>query len=167
MRKTCFILMLTLVIAVLCGCSGDTKASEPKAVEESPEMVMEIAKKIEEVNTINHPREIDDFTVENEMGLKLEDLQAYAGNVTNIQSDCSLVFVVLCKDGKVNTIKDGLEAYRKSMTSNLYLEFAAKVKQAENARIVTSGNYVIMAIAGVEGPDYSAVDKVISDALGA
>lgn len=167
MKRACFVLFLALISVTLFGCSGSTEPTGSKTLEESPEMTEAIAKQIEEVNMVDNPREIDDFSVENEMGVDLEDLQAYAGDVTNTQSDCALVFVALCKDGKADTVKNSLEEYRKSMTSTLYLEFAAKVEQAEKARIVSSGNYVVMVIAGVNGPDYSAVDEAIRGALDA
>ena len=47
----------------------------------------------------------------------------------------------------------------------LYADFADKVAKAQDARIVVKGNVVVMVIAGVNGPDYSAIDTAIDGAL--
>lgn len=165
MKKRCFIMVLCLFALLAAGCSGKTAPAPAKALEESAEMTKTIAAKIEAAVPVENPRAIDDFSVENEMGLSLKDLTAYAGDVTNNQADCGFVFVALCKEGKASDTAKTLEAYRQTMTSSLYLEFAAKVEQAKNARIVTEGNYVIMVISGVDGPSYDSVDQAISAAL--
>lgn len=169
MKKTAFFLALCTGMMLLCGCAGGEKDNAPQAaakeLEESPKMVETILGRIEEVNTVENARAIDDFSVENEMALTMDNLVAYKGDVTNNQADCALVFVALCKDGKAEAVKDELEAYRRTMTGNLYIEFADKVEQAKNARIVVSGNYAIMVMAGVSGPTYEQVDQAISSAL--
>lgn len=168
MKKIVLVLVLCMNLMLLGGCSGgdgSAPTEDTDALEESPEMVETIANKLEEVNTVENARAIDDFSVENEMGLTLDDLLAYKGDVTNNQADCALVFVALCQDGKVDAVQKDLDAYRESMTSNLYIEFADKVEQARNARIVTSGNYVIMVMAGVSGASYEDIDRAVAEAL--
>lgn len=166
MKKIALLLCMNLLL--LCGCSGsggNAFAGDTDTLEESPEMVETIVNKLEEVNTVENARTIDDFSVENEMGLTLDNLLAYKGDVTNNQADCALVFVALCQDGKADAVLKELDAYRESMTSNLYIEFADKVEQAKNARIVTSGNYVVMVMAGISGVSYEEIDQVITEAL--
>lgn len=163
MKKRVFCTLLCMCLLILGGCGSES--SNEKTLEESPEMVETIVKQIEEVNPVENSRVIDDFSVENEMALTMDNLTAYYGDVTNNQEDCSLVFAALCKDGTAEAVKEELEAYRETMTSSLYIEFADKVEQAKNARIVVSGNYVVMVMAGISGPDYEQVDQAISDAL--
>ena len=104
---------------------------------------------IEAVNPIANPRALDDFSVENELMLTMDNLVGYKGDVTNDQADCGLVFVAQVKDGKVDAVKAELEAYKESLSANdLYAEFADKVALAKDARIVTNGNYVAIVIAG-------------------
>ena len=168
MKKFVLFLLLCMNIMLLSGCSGgDNSAQEEDAaaLEESPEMVEAIVNKLEEVNRVENARAIDDFSVENEMGLAMDDLLAYKGDVTNNQADCALVFVALCQDGKADDVQKKLDAYRESMTSNLYIEFSDKVEQAKNARIVTSGNYVIMVMAGVSGVSYEDIDLAVTEVL--
>ncbi len=158
---------LFLVLALLCGCQNkESAAPEPaKTLEESAAMLDTIVSKIEAVNTVGNARKIDDFTVENEMQLTMDNLVAYGGDVTNNQADCALVFVALCKDGKAAEVQKQLEAYRQTMTSTLYIEFANKVEKAKEARVLTSGNYVMLVMAGIDGASYEQIDKAINDAL--
>ena len=67
---------------------------------------------IEAVNPIANPRALDDFSVENELMLTMDNLVGYKGDVTNDQADCGLVFVAQAKDGKVDAVKAELEAYK-------------------------------------------------------
>ena len=166
--KRMSLFLMCIYLMLIGGCSGGDNTAQAKdtaVLEESPEMVEMIVEKLEEVNKVDNARMIDDFTVENEMGLTLDNLVAYKGDVTNNQSDCALVFVALCQDGKADDVKEELDTYRESMTGNLYIEFADKVEQARNARIIASGNYVIMVMAGISGVSYEDIDKVIAEVL--
>lgn len=121
---------------------------------------------IEAVNPIANPRALDDFSVENELMLTMDNLVGYKGDVTNDQADCGLVFVAQAKDGKVDAVKEELEAYKESLSANdLYAEFADKVALAKDARIVTNGNYVAIVIAGIANPDYAPIDTALETAL--
>ena len=121
---------------------------------------------IEAVNPIANPRALDDFSVENELMLTMDNLVGYKGDVTNDQADCGLVFVAQAKDGQVDAVKAELEAYKESLSANdLYAEFADKIALAKDARIVTNGNYVAIVIAGIANPDYGPIDTALETAL--
>ncbi len=121
---------------------------------------------IEAVNPIANPRALDDFSVENELMLTMDNLVGYKGDVTNDQADCGLVFVAQAKDGQVDAVKAELEAYKESLSANdLYAEFADKIALAKDARIVTNGNYVAIVIAGISNPDYAPIDTALETAL--
>ena len=96
---------------------------------------------IEAVNPIANTRALDDFSVENELMLTMDNLVGYKGDVTNDQADCGLVFVAQAKDGKVDAVKAELEAYKESLSANdLYAEFADKVALAD--KVGTAAAYV-------------------------
>lgn len=120
---------------------------------------------LEEVNPIANPRVLDDFSVENELMLTMDNLVAYKGDVTNDQADCGLVFVAQAKDGKAADVEAELQAYKESLTANdMYAEFADKIAMAKDARIVSNGNYVAIVIASIGG-DYAAIDTALETAL--
>ena len=99
---------------------------------------------IEAVNPIANPRALDDFSVENELMLTMDNLVGYKGDA----------------------VKAELEAYKESLSANdLYAEFADKVALAKDARIVTNGNYVAIVIAGIANPDYAPIDTALETAL--
>lgn len=121
---------------------------------------------LEEVNPIANPRALDDFSVENELMLTMDNIAGYKGDVTNDQADCGLVFVAQAKPGKAADVESELQAYKESLSANdLYAEFADKVALAKDARIVTNGDYVAIVIAGIANPDYSAIDTALETAL--
>ena len=121
---------------------------------------------IEEINPIANPRALDDFSVENELMLTMDNLVAYKGDVTNDQVDCGLVFVAQAKDGKVADVEAELQAYKESLSANdMYAEFADKIALAKDARIKTNGNYVAIVIASIGTGDYAAIDTALETAL--
>lgn len=150
------------------SAAGDT-ASESQTEETSAEpdtaKLESIVSSLEAVNEIANPRELDDFSLENELGLTMDNILAFKGDVTNDQADCSLVLAIQAKSGCADAVKTELEAYKETASSNLYAEFADKVAKAQDARIVVSGDFVVMVIAGVNGPDYADIDAAIESAL--
>ena len=121
---------------------------------------------IEAVNPIANPRALDDFSVENELMLTMDNLVGYKGDVTNDQADCGLVFVAQAKDGPVDAVKAELEAYKERLSANeQYAELADKIALAKDARIVTNGNYVAIVIAGIANPEYAPIDTALETAL--
>lgn len=141
-------------------------SAESESTEEAQTANLESAvAALEEVNPIANPRALDDFSVENELMLTMDNLVAYKGDVTNDQADCGLVFVAQAKDGKAADVEAELQAYKDSLTANdMYAEFADKIAQAKEARIVSNGNYVAIVIASIGG-DYAAIDTALETAL--
>lgn len=150
------------------AASSEAASTDASTAEETPADTVDlgaIVTAIEAVNEVPNARAIDDFSMENEMNLTPDNIVAFQGDVTNDQADCALVFAAQVKDGTADAVKAELEAYKESMSSTLYADFADKVAKAQDARIVVKGNVVIMVIAGVNGPDYSAIDTAIDGAL--
>ena len=159
-------------ISIIGGADGPTdivvsESTDASTGEEANTANLDAAvAAIEAVNPIANPRALDDFSVENELMLTMDNLVAYKGDVTNDQADCGLVFVAQAKDGQVDAVKSELEAYKASLSANdLYAEFADKIALAKDARIVTNGNYVAIVIAGIANPDYAAIDTALETAL--
>lgn len=140
--------------------TGDATEAEPDNAK-----LEAIVSAIEAVNEVPNARALDDFSLENEIGLTMDNVLAFKGDVTNDQADCALVLAVQAKSGMADAVKAELEAYKEAISSNLYAEFADKVAKAQDSRIVVSGDYVVMVIAGVDGPDYSEIDSAIESAL--
>lgn len=176
-----------LALTLLAGCSNAASSSTPaestdSAASSEPAASSEaapagedaaadtakleaIVTAVEAVNPVSNSRALDDFSLENEIGLTLDNIVAFQGDVTNDQADCALVLAIQAKSGAADAVKAELEAYKESASSNLYAEFADKVAKAQDARIVVDGDFVVMVIAGVAGPDYSEIDTAIEGAL--
>nr|WP_317401605.1 DUF4358 domain-containing protein [uncultured Gemmiger sp.] len=153
--------------------SSSETATDSAAVDEDTAATAEadtaklesIVSAIEAVNEVPNARELDDFALENEIGLTMDNIVGFKGDVTNDQADCALVLAVQAKSGSADAVKTELEAYKESASSNLYAEFADKVAKAQDARIVVSGDFVVMVISGINGPDYADIDAAIDSAL--
>ena len=188
MKKLIPVILCCAMLLAACGSSADSTStaasSESSSAAESTiggadgstDIVISEsadASAGEEANTANLDAAVaaieaalDDFSVENELMLTMDNLVAYKGDVTNDQADCGLVFVAQAKDGQVDAVKSELEAYKASLSANdLYAEFADKIALAKDARIVTNGNYVAIVIAGIANPDYAAIDTALETAL--
>ena len=147
-------------------------ASESTAGEEAQIANLESAvSALEAVNPVTNPYPLDSdnedsaFRVENELLLTLDNPVAYKGDITNDQDNSGLVFVAQAKEGKVADVEAELQTYKESLSANdMYAEFADKMAQAKDARIVTNGNYVAIVIASI-GVDYGAIDTALETAL--
>ena len=154
------------VESTIGGADGETDIVVSDDAEANTANLDAAVSALEEVNPIANPRALDDFSVENELMLTMDNIAGYKGDVTNDQADCGLVFVAQAKDGQVDAVKSELEAYKASLSANdLYAEFADKIALAKDARIVTNGNYVAIVIAGIANPDYAAIDTALETAL--
>ena len=145
---------------------GTSTESETPAAEADTAKLEPIVSALEEVNPINNPRTISSDDVEFYMNMTPENLVDFRGDITNTQSDCGLVFVAQVQDGAMDTVLSELDAFKQSMASSLYAEFADKVAKAEDARIVSKDNIVVMVVASIDGPDYADIDSAIESALG-
>lgn len=148
------------------GADGETDIVVSDEAEANTANLDAAVAALEEVNPIANPRALDDFSVENELMLTMDNILGYKGDVTNDQADCGLVFVAQAQPGKAADVESELQAYKESLSANdLYAEFADKVALAKDARIVTNGDYVAIVIAGINNPDYSAIDTALETAL--
>lgn len=193
MKKAISLMMVTaLAAALLAGCGGGSSSSsaggsstpaastpassvpaasqpadsQPAGGDAQPGADLAgIVAAVEAVNEVPTPRAMDDLYVEFDLMLTMDNIVAYAGDVTNDGADCALVFAAEVADGAMDTVKSELEAHKASASSSLYAEFADKVAKAQGAIITSSGNVVVYVIAGVNGPDYSAIQAAIDTAL--
>lgn len=147
------------------AATGDSSTAEETTAEPDTAKLESIVSSLEAINEISNPRVLDDFSLENELGLTMDNILAFKGDVTNDQADCSLVLAIQAKSGCADAVKTELEAYKEAASSNLYAEFADKVAKAQDARIVVSGDFVVMVISGINGPDYADIDAAIESAL--
>ena len=179
----CAAVLMTGLLAACTGSSSSTadttSSSSEAATTETDSAAQEsgetaeadtakldsIVSTIEAVNAVPNARALDDFSLENEIGLTMDNILGFKGDVTNDQADCALVLAVQAKSGCADAVKAELEAYKESASSNLYAEFADKVAKAQDARIVVNGDFVVIVMAAINGPDYADIDAAIDSAL--
>lgn len=159
MKKIIATVLSAAVMALaLVGCGG---GSDSKTYNLS-----DIVTAVESVNPIANPRDVDDNFITLDMLLTMDNIEEYAGKVTNDQADSALIVAVKAVEGQGDTVKTEMEAYKTSIsTGGLYAEFADKEAAAKDARIVQKGDYVVMVVANTSGADYSEIDTALDEAL--
>ena len=164
MKKPIIIIMAMLVsLCAITACGASSEAPKGSTANVSLD---DVVNKIKAVNPVADERVIDDFAVENEMGLDPQIIEEYKGVVTNSQSDCSLIFVAKAKEGKTRELKQQLTDYLSGLAANdLYVEFADKIEKTKQARVLVYDDYVVLSIAGLN-VENNVVVKAISEAFG-
>ena len=159
MKKLIAIALSAAVLALgLVGCGGQESS---KAYN-----LNDIVTAVESANPIANPRDVDDNFITLDMLLTKDNIEEYAGKVSNDQADSALIVAVKAVEGKGDAVKSDMEAYKTSIsTGGLYAEFADKEAAAKDARIVQQGDYVVMVVANTNGADYSAIDTALDEAL--
>lgn len=161
--KMLLVMVTAVVLTTGCGEQKDSGQSTEAAKEV---VISDVVARIKEANPVADERVMDDFAVENEMGLTMEDIAEYEGVITNSQNDCALIFVARANDGKTRELKQELSDYLDSLTSNdLYVEFADKIAKTKEAKVLIYDEYVVLVIAGLD-TDYSTVTAAINEAFG-
>lgn len=159
------ILVMVAAVVLTTGC-GEQKGSEQSAEAAKEVVISDVVARIKEANPVADERAIDDFAVENEMGLTMDNIAEYEGVITNSQNDCALIFVARANDGKTREVKQELSDYLESLTSNdLYVEFADKIAKTKEAKVLIYDEYVVLVIAGMD-TDYSTITAAINEAFG-
>ena len=159
------ILVMVAAVVLTTGC-GEQKGSEQSAEAAKEVVISDVVARIKEANPVADERAIDEFAVENEMGLTMDNIAEYEGVITNSQNDCALIFVARANDGKTREVKQELSDYLESLTSNdLYVEFADKIAKTKEAKVLIYDEYVVLVIAGMD-TDYSTVTAAINEAFG-
>lgn len=146
--KKSMIAVLVLVSCLLASCGSPKQTPRNPSADVS---VDEVVDRIKAVNPVADERVIDDFALENEMGLNPENIEEYKGVITNSQNDCALIFAAKAKDGKAKDVKKELTDYLASLSANdLYVEFADKIEKTKQARVLVFDDYVVLSIAGLQ-----------------
>ncbi len=164
MKKKIVIIAAALIMLSVCAACGSSKEADPgKTVDVS---IDEVVSKIKSINPVADERAIDDFALENEMGLNPDDIEEYKGVITNSQNDCSLIFVAKVKEGRIRDVKQALTDYLAGLSANdLYAEFADKIEKTKQAKVLVYDDYAVLAIAGLD-VDTNDVIKAVNEAFG-
>ena len=114
---------------------------------------------------MTNPRDLDDFSLQNEIMLNMDNVADFSGKKSNDNANSALILAIQAQPGKAEDVKTDLESYKSGLVNGMYAEFAEKEAQAKDARIVVKGDYVVLVIANTEGASYSDIDTAIDSAL--
>ncbi len=149
------------------AAQSSSSAASSVAQQASEKNLADILSAIEAVNPIDNPRDLDDFALENDYGMTMDNIQEFAGRMSNTQGNSGTILVVKAAAGKAADVKKELSTYQQNQVTywGNYAEFADAQTNAKEGRIVEKGDYVALVFAGTSEADYSAIDKVLDEAL--
>lgn len=182
MKKTialCVTAALSACVFAACGSSSSSApaSSQPAqssassassaAVQTSGKNLSDILAAIEVANPIDNARDLDEFALENDYGLTMSNIEEFAGKMSNTQGNSGTVLVIKAAPGKAADVKKELSTYQQNQVTywGNYAEFADAQANTKDGRIVEKGDYVALVFAGTADADYSAIDKVLDEAL--
>ena len=155
--KRYFAVILAACLALVCfaACSGQKTYD-----------IQELLSAVESSAGMTSPVELTEEDLTYDMGLTMENIEEFAGKYENVNGASGRVLVIKATSGKGEDVKTELESYASSRAEFLgnYEEFAGAKAQAEQTRVESSGDYVILVMAN-EGADYAAVDTAIDGAF--
>ncbi len=145
--------------------SDSTPASDSAAASSGAYNLGDIVTAIEAANPVTNPRDLDDFALQNEILLNMDNVADFSGKKSNDNANSALILAIQAQPGKAEDVKADLENYKSGLMNGMYAEFAEKEAQAKDARIVVKGDYVVLVIANTEGASYSDIDTAVDNAL--
>ena len=160
MKKVLSLLLAGVLCALaLAGCGGDAPAAASYNLDD-------IVAAVETANPVSNPRDVDDNFIQLDMLLTAENIEDYAGKVSNDQGNSALIVAIKAAEGQAAAVQEELNAYKDSIsTGGLYAEFADMEAMAADARIVAKGDYLVMVVANTQGADYAEIDAALDEAL--
>lgn len=147
------ILSLTLAAAVLTGCGEKSKSYN----------ITDLMTTIEASAAIPEAKEVskDDFLLET--GIAAEDVEEFAGKVTNVNGASGTIYIIKAKAGKATEIQNKMDEIRAGTADFLsnYPEFASAQSLAEGGIVNSRGDYVLLVISGdAKTAETESVEKV-------
>lgn len=159
-KYTLWILLLVAGVVLLAGCSGGNQsASSPKPTALD---VTGVYSKLSELNKVENPREVDDFSITNDFNLKADQIAEYKGALGNTMSIGGVNLVVKAKDGSESEVKSALEAYLAAQVEfyGKYAEFGDVQALLKKGVVQSSGNVIVLAAAGTNMSDLDIASTV-------
>ncbi len=141
-------LFLIAGAVLLSACSSGNQTSS--APSPAPVDIKAIYSKLSELNQVENPREVDDFSITNDFNLKAEQVEEYKGQLGNTMSIGGVNLVVKAKEGSASEVKSTLEAYLAAQVEfyGKYAEFSDVQALLKKGVVQSNGNVIVLAAAG-------------------
>ena len=155
--------MAVAVIAGLllsqAGCLG---GGQDEAHVWNSDSMQTVCEAVEQVSPMEDHRTLEDADLEGEFGLDEDLVESFMGETSGTVSDGGVILLLHTEDGAAAKIREQLEAYRQEKVQYYanYEEFETAQENTGQARIRSSGNYVIY-VAASDGEDYPEIDRVL------
>ncbi|WP_353095071.1 DUF4358 domain-containing protein [Tissierella praeacuta] len=135
-------LVMIIMVSFLGGCTP--KKNEVKVVD-----LGEIHAAVKEaLGEDYYPnRELTVEEIENLIGIKVEDMETFIAQSPMISANVDTFIAIEAKEGKGDTIEEGLEKYRKYLVGES-LQYPMNIAKVNSAKVVRHGDYVFFLMLG-------------------
>ena len=159
MKRILAAMIALMTLAVMAGC----KSAEPAVQKDPAEAVASVGKEFVEANADQLPAlmEVDAETLEMLYGIKPEWVTAYDCRIPMMNVHATELFVAEVKDGNMDAVKAGIEKRLGDLELQWEHYLADQYELVKNAKVITSGNYILMCI----GHDAAAAADAFTGAL--
>ncbi len=153
-------LVFVMALALLAGCTSkdDTTAGTESESAKNPAVSDIYAKIEEEVGADNMPMfmDADDEMVSTYYYVSLDDIEEYVGKFPAINVKADEFFIVKAKDGKAETVKEGIEKRLEDLDAQWKQYLPEQYEYVKNAVVTVNGSYVLLAV----GPNAETASEI-------
>ena len=145
MIKRLIAIVTVIVLALaLVGC----QSAAPAQKKDPAEVVASINKEFLEANTDNLPAlmELDAETLQGMYGIEPEWVTAFVCQFPMMNVHATEFFVAQVKDGNMDAVKAGIQNRLETLEQQWEHYLADQYELVKNAKVVTSGNYILLCI---------------------
>lgn len=154
MKKLLCTALLAAMLFALSGCAANDKpAATPEAILQSI---------LDEIGDDNLPAltAADDELLKNFYGIDSADLDSYALQMAAINVQADEFFIAKVKDGKMDTIKAGIEKRKQDLDNTWKQYLPAVYETVQNSKTVENGGYILFVVS----ENAATAEKVFNDA---
>lgn len=171
MKKLISVLLaVAMAAACLVGCGSTAASTASSAASSVAEAAAQldlsaVVAAIEAKNPIANPRDIDDFSIENDFGMNMDDVAEYLGKISNDQGNSGLILAIRPNEGSADAVKEALEQYKTAQVAFFgnYPEFADGMAQVEKGIVEKVGDVVVVVFGNTEGASYEEIGAAIKE----
>ncbi|GEM_PF-3502567 len=152
MKKLLAMLMVVcMVVCVFTACGNKENAADANAVELN---LQDVVTAIEETAPVTMAQEwspaVEGSTdyLTDLFGLDPATVEDYYGKFTMVNTSSDTILLVKAVAGQKDAVVAALDAYRNGVAASQEMYLESEYLKAENGRVVTSGDYVLLVIAG-------------------
>lgn len=147
-KQICTIVMAgMLLLGVACSGGGGGNGSSAPALKDGVTLAG-VLQEIEDEYGVTMPSPVDDQLLEELMGVKLSDVEEYAGSISLVNVSADHIVGVKAQPGKIDEVQTALEARLDAVRKEFERYLPEQYDKAMAGKVITIGDYAFLVITG-------------------